>query len=46
MAAEGQVVLGFGKASRLLKQSEFNRVFKQVTGTTPRAWRADLAGAA
>jgi ribonuclease P protein component len=29
MAAEGRVLLGFGKASRLLKQSEFNRVFKQ-----------------
>jgi AraC-like DNA-binding protein len=26
--------------------SQFNRVFKQVTRTTPRAWRAGMAGAA
>ena len=26
--------------------SQFNRVYKQVTGTTPRAYRAGLAGAA
>ena len=29
MTVESQATLGFSKASRLLKQSEFNRVFKQ-----------------
>lgn len=29
MTVEGKALLGFSKASRLLKQSEFNRVFKQ-----------------